>query len=202
MIKRKVITPEMEREIIHKHFKKGISQSQLAKEYGVSRETIHKYYCKPYGNSPLMKDYNLDDAEIIRLYTEEKKSVNQIAEILNITTRPITHRLRRNGVIKKVSKRSIWAKEIPHYNLKMKIWVSKIIEADNMLCKVCGAENAYNNRLEANHIVPVRDIEDPALLFDINNGITLCRKCHLKIHFHEKEYEIEFRNLIKARGSV
>lgn len=201
MTKRKIITPEMEKDIIIKHFKKGISQTQLAVEYGVSRQTINRYYCKPYGNSPI-SNYILDDKEIIRLYKEEKKSVLQISKIFNTTPRPITKRLRLAGIVKKTSKREEWSKTISHYYLRLKIWTAKVIEADDMLCKDCGCENTFKNRLQAHHIIPVRDIEDPELLFDINNGITLCMKCHYKIHYHEKEHETRFQNLIKTRSSV
>lgn len=202
MIKRKIITQEIEKEIIKKHFEKGISQVQLAKDYGVSRQTINRYYCKPRGDSPLKKDYFLDEKEIIRLYVEEKMSVLQISKIFNISTRPITRRLRIAGIKKKVSKRDEWSITIPHYYLKMKIWTAKVIEADNMTCKDCGCENDFKNRLQAHHIIPVRDIENPELLFDVSNGITLCMKCHYKIHYHEKEHEIRFRNLIQTRSSV
>ncbi len=83
----------------------------------------------------------------------------------------------------------------------MKIWIGQVIGRDGIRCKLCNEEYSNNNRLVANHIIPIRDIEKSELLFDINNGITLCEKCHYKIHFREKEYEIIFRNLIKIKSS-
>lgn len=201
MKKYKRLSSAERRKIIALHFDKGISQSQLAKRFNTNRTTI-SILCRNHGKSPLLKDYSLNDREIIRLYTEEKKSVLQIATFLGLATRPITRRLRRAGILKKVSRRGHWEKTVPHYFLKMKIWVAKVIEADGMECKMCGSENTYKNRLEANHIIPVRDMIRPEQLFDVSNGICLCRKCHLKIHYHEKEYEISFRNLIRTRSSV
>ena len=190
-------TSKIKKEIAKLHFEKGISQTQLAKDYGISRRSIIKY-CLKTGKSPLKKDYLLNDREIIRLYVEEKRSVLQISSILGITPRPITRRLRLAGIEKRVSKRNAWTKEVPHYHLKMKIWTAKVIDRDRMVCKMCGAENTFANRLEANHIIPVREMKTPDLLFALENGITLCRKCHMKIHYHEHEYEISFRNMIRG----
>lgn len=190
------LTLVQRKEIIKKHFEKRISQMELAKEYGVSREMIGRY-CRRNGISPLNKDYKLDDKKIIDLYVNDKKSILQISKLLKVTPRPIKRRLELAGIIKRVSNRNIWEKEISHYYLKMKIWVAKVIERDELKCKWCGAENSATNRLEANHIVPVREMTNPELLFDVDNGITLCRKCHMKIHYHEKEFENFFRNLLQ-----
>lgn len=197
----KHLSTKEKREIIKKHFDKRISQTQLAIEYNTNRTTI-SILCRSYKESPLLKNYKLNDKEIIRLYIEEKKSVFQISQILKITPRPITKRLRLAGVLKKVSKRNEWVKTIPHYFLKLKIWTAKVIERDNMRCMKCNCENSFINRLEAHHIIPVRDMEVSNLLYEISNGITLCRKCHMKIHYHEKEHEIFFRNLIQTKSSV
>src|ERR1044072_5040442 len=101
-------TDAIKEEIVKKHFDKKISQTDLAKEYGISRRSIH-LYCKVKGVSPLKKMYKLNDKKIIKMYVEEKKSVFQIAKILGVATRPITKRLREHGVEKKVSKRYKWA---------------------------------------------------------------------------------------------
>lgn len=194
------LSKKQKTEIIKKHFNNGISQAKLAKNYNTNRTTV-SIICRNHGRSPLLKDYKLNDQEIVRLYTEEKKSVLQISKILDITPRPIKRRLRMAGVIKKVSKRNEWEITIPHYFLKLKIWMAKVIDRDNMKCKKCGCENTFKNRLEAHHIVPVRDMENPTLLYKVSNGITLCRKCHMSIHYHEKEFEIEFRNLIQTTSS-
>lgn len=196
----RVLTFKQRAEIITKHFDKKISQEALSKEYGVSRQTISRH-CRLHGKSPLDKDYVMDDAAIVRMYTEEKKSVLQIATILGTTPRPITRRLKLARIKRKVRQRYVWEKEIPHYFLKLKIWIAKVIELDGMKCRMCGAENSRANRLEGHHIVPMRDITDPNMVFDVNNGICLCRKCHMSIHYHEKKHEIFFRNLIQTRSS-
>jgi hypothetical protein len=199
-ITKKTLTPAERKTIIKLHFEKKISQAQLARDFDTNRTTVNQL-CKAQGVSPRRTFYSMDDAEIIRLYVEEKKSVLQISKILGTTPRPITRRLRLAGIEKKVSKRYFWEKTIPHFRLKFKIWVAKVIELDKMLCVLCGCENTFENRLEAHHVIPVRDMKTPDLLFDTNNGVTLCNNCHLSIHYREKEYEDIFNNLIRTRSS-
>lgn len=191
------LTFQQRKEIIKKHFEKRISQTQLAKEYGVSREMIGRY-CRRNGVSPLNKSYTLDDQKIVDMFVTDKLSVRAIAIKLGFTTRPIQRRLEAAGVdYHPQYKRIKFTKEVPHYALRLKIWTAKVIERDGLKCKWCGVENTFKNRLEANHIVPVRSIDNPEMLFDLSNGIALCRKCHMKVHYKEKEFEVFFRKLIR-----
>ena len=75
-------------------------------------------------------------------------------------------------------------------------WAEKVKQRDNYKCCLCGS----NNLLESHHIKPLGIIieelniknKDDALLnkeivFDINNGLTLCQDCHYKIHNRSKK---------------
>lgn len=85
-----------------------------------------------------------------------------------------------------------------------KEWRSCVLERDNYTCQCCGEKNTY---LEVHHIYNYSDYPD--LRTDINNGITLCYKCHsinYKGSFHSvytqfhntyeqlKEYIQRFKN--------
>jgi len=61
---------------------------------------------------------------------------------------------------------------------KDKIWRSKVFERDNWTCQTCGKRGCY---LEAHHIIPFCKLiktENEKLIFDIDNGVTLCKDCH------------------------
>ncbi len=72
-----------------------------------------------------------------------------------------------------------------------KKWRDEIFQRDNYTCQLCGKNNVY---LEAHHIKPFAKIlkeykiktKDQAVkcfeLWQIENGITLCKKCHRFAH--------------------
>ena len=70
-----------------------------------------------------------------------------------------------------------------------KEWRMYVFIRDNFTCQDCKARcgNGENVYLEAHHIKPFATQKE--LRFDINNGITLCKKCHSKKPKGVKVYE-------------
>ena len=60
--------------------------------------------------------------------------------------------------------------------LNDKLWIKSILERDLYKCKQCSSTDI----LHVHHIKNWK--EYPELRFDINNGITLCKSCHMKLH--------------------
>ena len=54
-------------------------------------------------------------------------------------------------------------------------WRKKVFAKDNFTCQNCGIRGT---KLQADHIKPV--FLNPELIFDLNNGRTLCISCHRK----------------------
>lgn len=57
---------------------------------------------------------------------------------------------------------------------KYRTWQNAVKDRDKRICVKCGS----TNRVAAHHIVPW--IENEALRFEVENGITLCCSCHAK----------------------
>jgi hypothetical protein len=60
------------------------------------------------------------------------------------------------------------------HSIENKKWRMKCLVRDNFTCQDCGIENSW----EVHHIK--RWIDCPELRFDVNNGKTLCWRCHAK----------------------
>uniref|UniRef100_A0A6M3JYR4 Putative homing endonuclease n=1 Tax=viral metagenome TaxID=1070528 RepID=A0A6M3JYR4_9ZZZZ len=56
-------------------------------------------------------------------------------------------------------------------------WRAAVLTRDNFTCQHCGLIGCI---LEAHHIKSWRDYPD--LRFEVENGTTLCVKCHQKVH--------------------
>lgn len=69
--------------------------------------------------------------------------------------------------------------------VEWKTWRKSVFERDNYTCQDCGAVSKKGLQvfLEPHHKTPVRELIDTPheeCMFDINNGTTLCRECHMK----------------------
>jgi len=62
-----------------------------------------------------------------------------------------------------------------------RVWRSKVFQRDHFTCAICGQVGGV---LNAHHIKPYARY--PEQRFDLNNGITLCEKCHKDIHRKKK----------------
>lgn len=67
---------------------------------------------------------------------------------------------------------------------EIKQWRKDVFKRDNYTCVRCGRKRKPGDRvlLEADHIKSFAKY--PELRFDLNNGRTLCRECHLKEPTH------------------
>ena len=63
------------------------------------------------------------------------------------------------------------------YSVESKSWRQKVYERDGFICKHC---HIKGKRLNAHHIVPWAS--NPTLRFSLDNGITLCKDCHIMEH--------------------
>lgn len=59
-------------------------------------------------------------------------------------------------------------------SLEYKQWRAKVFQRDNWICQTCHKKSEGD--LEAHHIKSWKDFSE--LRFDLDNGITLCEKCH------------------------
>lgn len=68
------------------------------------------------------------------------------------------------------------------HTMEYRDWRLMVFGRDNFTCQECGKRGTY---LESHHIKQWKDY--PELRFKVDNGITLCRFCHKKIHRTLKE---------------
>lgn len=195
------LTFEQRKQIVEMHFEKGISQQEIANKFGISRRMVWVYCQKSGQKNP--RWLNLDEKEIVQLNTVGQMSIQRIAKQFGVGQKSISKILQKNGISwKPAFRREHFIATVPDYRIKLRIWEYKVLDADNVRCAWCKTKWLKDNRLEAHHIVPIRKMEDDSLLFSIENGITLCRKCHMKVHYRENEFENFFKDLIKSRGCL
>lgn len=126
-----------------------------------------------------------------------------LAERYGVSVRTIIRRARDAGVTKAAQYLSGIAKErratiaVPkgdeHYRWKggkpwerfkderYTAWRNAVLDRDGYVCRHCGRLcKKHEKGLAAHHLKPYADF--PELRFDISNGVTLCRSCHMAEH--------------------
>ncbi len=77
---------------------------------------------------------------------------------------------------------------------KYEEWRKKVYKRDNFTCGVCKYDKG--GTLNAHHILPKKTY--PEYKYELWNGITVCKDCHIMLHKHN--YSDAINNFLKVRG--
>lgn len=120
---------------------------------------------------------------------ERSKICKECGKVFEIGNRPITSFKNRKFCSKACADKGGFrysGKDHPNYREDARRknrggshhkWVNAIVSRDKATCQHCGATGV---ELHAHHIKSYKDFPD--LRFDVDNGITLCFKCHWNLH--------------------
>jgi len=174
------------------YWSKKLSTVEIGKIFSVDHKTIWRWMVK-YGiprrtksEAKLVKPtrYWLGKHRSKETIEKMKKSLSKIFKGRKVTWGDKISKAKKGekhwnwkGGISKLRNRIFQSREY-------KKWRKAVFERDNYTCQSCGKRGCY---LEAHHIKPF--VSNPELVFELSNGITLCKECHKKVHREEKKFE-------------
>lgn len=144
-----------------------------------SKETREKISKAKLGNKDGFKKGNTPWTKNRKLTKEHKEKIAKSCRGIEFTEEHIKkisgiHNGNWNGGITSKNHKI-------RYSKKSKSWRKFIFERDDYTCQIC---NKRGGELHIHHIKSFKDY--PELRFDLNNGITLCKKCHRELHKNRK----------------
>lgn len=134
----------------------------------------------------------IDDEAVIEEYGKKFQSVQSVADKFGVTRGVISRVLEENNVDRKPMGecRDFWGEKSPNWNSDLtdeeranrrdmymqSVWRDKVYAKDDYKCVKCG----HSGNLNAHHILG--HSEHPDVRWDLSNGATLCKPCHIEFH--------------------
>jgi hypothetical protein len=161
----------------------------LANLYGVSKPTIQRWAkmcgCKKDQNLLRERKSLAGMGKVVSTETRLKMSQKAKGRKLSSgTVNKIIATKMKNGTIKKGCSHYRWkgGRSWERFkNPQYQEWRNAVLARDNYTCTSCTRQcKKYEKGLAAHHIKNYAD--HPELRYDVSNGITMCRKCHMELH--------------------
>jgi len=186
----------------------GLSLKKIAIKYNVSTSLVRKILTINNIATRKYTDYKkyILDLEVIKEKYDSGSSCEKIAKEIGCSDSIVYRLLLKNNSIRKKTdwsgeispnwKGGFFSKNIPlrHFirqTAEYKEWRDKVYQRDKFTCQKCFQ---VGKTIHAHHIYQQHEIIQDYLLinrndyklltplFDVNNGLTLCRKCHYLEH--------------------
>jgi hypothetical protein len=150
-------------EKIHQYHK----QYDIKNKELIKKKNLERYHANKIKYKEQAKKYYLEHKEQRKKQAKQWRNKNKIKQLKYIQKRV---KLKQN--INQLERNS-WS----YY-----IWRQLIYKKDNWTCQICKTNKC---KVYAHHIKPWKDYLE--LRFNTDNGITVCKNCHTKIHNGELE---------------
>lgn len=147
---------------------KRLSCKEIAQKYNVTDGAI-SYQLKKFG-IPIYSP-----SEAINIYLYEKGGIEKARKTQSTMENRIKSSCKQRGIpIKDFNGFSTTEEHMARNNTYYKEWLKNVFNRDNYTCQCCGKRGG---NLNAHHLYNFSKCKN--LRYDVNNGITLCERCHL-----------------------
>lgn len=161
---------------------KGITKEELYELYRVqkltSTEIAQKYGVTDGAILYQLKKFNIPTysmSEAINIYLYEKGGIEKARETQSTMENRIKSSCRQRGIaIEDFTGFATTEEHMARNNTYYKEWIRKVFERDNYTCQCCGKRGGD---LNAHHLYNFSEYVD--LRYEVSNGITFCKQCHL-----------------------
>jgi len=161
-----------------KDYESGMSLSEIGKKYGFSADVIQAKIIKTG-----YKTRTIGEATTLKM----KKYYSNIENRKKVSARLQGIPIEKWKKFLRPENEKLWK------NPEYRKWRRDVLIRDQYVCQMC---NKHEKEMHAHHILT--KAKYPLLIFDTNNGISICRNCHLtKLNNHEHEYEQFFLDKLK-----
>ena len=167
------------------------SNLELARLYGVTPAVIATRAARLglYKTAEHRREMQRANARKRRLTKEQREDLSRKARGRRQspeTVAKILRTKRERGSLSRGSRHWNWKGGRPwerYRDERYVRWRTDVLSRDGYRCRICGRQCRKSERgLAAHHIRPyAADIEGR---YDIANGLTLCRSCHMRLHGH------------------
>lgn len=210
------------------YFVEKLSYSQIEKKLNIKRGRIYswfkKYEIKARDYSESVKGRKFTEEHKKKIATsnskphseDRKKNISKSKKGKTIISDQHREKIRLKFIGLRVGENHpMWKGGISNLRNRLyqsaqyKNWRNLVYLRDNFTCQLCYSQS---NRLNCHHIVTFKEIVDNynlilyddflkcEILWNINNGITLCKNCHNSIKSKEKENEKKFKDIIYEKN--
>jgi 5-methylcytosine-specific restriction endonuclease McrA len=165
------------------------SNAVLMQRFGVSQATILRW-ARELGlkkDPAYRREVQRQNATGRVMSQASRKKLREKAlgrKISDETKRKILDTKRKNGTLPKGKRHYRWkgGRSWERFKNPEYIgWRNAVLERDGYVCQHCGRQcKRYERGLAAHHIKPYAEFPD--LRYQIANGLTLCRQCHMSLH--------------------
>lgn len=174
-----------------------LTMAEVADELDCSRQAIekwiHQYGIETRSRNPDPPDELREEETLRELYQQDGLSTYEISEQFNCAPSAVFSWLKRHDI----GTRSVgsqpgelhhrWKGGVdPYYGPNWTETREEVLERDGRECIRCGVSNEthkdrYDCGLDIHHEIPIREFSDVSEANDLDNLVTLCRKCHNRI---------------------
>jgi len=182
-------------EILHDlYIRRDMSIKELCDEFDVDKSTVAER-CEEFGFNKDIHRTNVWGLRwaipfIREKYIEEKWTITEISEELNVTMSPVLNIMDRYDIQRRgrswysgeKSKQYQGGKRSAIYKGNWSEQRNKARERDGYKCQLCGKpESDMQRQLSVHHKKPYKTFDDPKEANKLENLLSLCASCHPKV---------------------